>query len=319
MSKWIPTAPPLDSEIHCIFCGYNLRGLDPAGRCPECGRPIAASHRGDRLAHADPAWLRKLRFGASLKLWNIVLTILLGMIAGIVIVVMGLPIIITLLIGLAGALLGLWATYCITAQEPRTALTEDPVSLRKFIRLCAIMAFVGAIIHGLDDVIAMPSGFSGPGAISYFLISVIASLAGVVVIVVELVYFRRFALRAPDVALARSTRTLIWGLGITWGLTAVGGVVFAAVMASQAAAAAGPVAITPGGVSVTTTITAPMGTTTTGAPVPFAALGVGVCAVSVLASAFFIWYVVLLVRYRRLFASALSERSLTVAASNENT
>jgi len=27
-------------DAHCHRCGYNLRGLKPSGRCPECGAPV---------------------------------------------------------------------------------------------------------------------------------------------------------------------------------------------------------------------------------------------------------------------------------------
>jgi hypothetical protein len=37
-------APPdvflVDDDMACIQCGYNLRGLNDEGRCPECGTPI---------------------------------------------------------------------------------------------------------------------------------------------------------------------------------------------------------------------------------------------------------------------------------------
>jgi uncharacterized repeat protein (TIGR04138 family) len=37
--------PPIDVDLPCAACGYNLRGLAVAGRCPECGAPVIASVR----------------------------------------------------------------------------------------------------------------------------------------------------------------------------------------------------------------------------------------------------------------------------------
>jgi len=37
-------AGPIEGDLTCPSCGYNLRGLQPGGRCPECGaaiRPVA--------------------------------------------------------------------------------------------------------------------------------------------------------------------------------------------------------------------------------------------------------------------------------------
>lgn len=34
---------PLQEDFECIECGYNLRGLMPDGRCPECGEKIESS------------------------------------------------------------------------------------------------------------------------------------------------------------------------------------------------------------------------------------------------------------------------------------
>ena len=32
---------PLEKDLPCVRCGYNLRGLKPAGRCPECATPVS--------------------------------------------------------------------------------------------------------------------------------------------------------------------------------------------------------------------------------------------------------------------------------------
>jgi hypothetical protein len=38
-----PAPPPSLHDLHCLGCGYLLRGLDTSHRCPECGKPIAAT------------------------------------------------------------------------------------------------------------------------------------------------------------------------------------------------------------------------------------------------------------------------------------
>lgn len=38
-----PADMPQSHDPWCDVCGYNLTGIDPAGRCPECGKPIEES------------------------------------------------------------------------------------------------------------------------------------------------------------------------------------------------------------------------------------------------------------------------------------
>jgi len=49
-----------------VTCGYVLRGLPTNGACPECGTVISRSQEGDRLAAADPTWLRTITRGQRL-------------------------------------------------------------------------------------------------------------------------------------------------------------------------------------------------------------------------------------------------------------
>ena len=39
----VSTDPTLQTDLPCIQCQYNLRGLTPAHQCPECGLPILRS------------------------------------------------------------------------------------------------------------------------------------------------------------------------------------------------------------------------------------------------------------------------------------
>jgi hypothetical protein len=64
----IMTNTAIESDITCIKCGYNLRGLSSNGLCPECGNGIAISLQGRKLSDADPAWRRKLSNGARLQI-----------------------------------------------------------------------------------------------------------------------------------------------------------------------------------------------------------------------------------------------------------
>jgi hypothetical protein len=59
-------ALPIDSDLHCIHCGYNLRGLTSASRCPECGRYATDSIRGSTLYRSRPAALRTIANGLFL-------------------------------------------------------------------------------------------------------------------------------------------------------------------------------------------------------------------------------------------------------------
>lgn len=72
-SKPVSGRDPVESNIPCLRCGYNLRGLEPLGRCPECGDAVAPSIEAHRAAASsavrlDAKWARRARVGAIVLL-----------------------------------------------------------------------------------------------------------------------------------------------------------------------------------------------------------------------------------------------------------
>lgn len=64
-------------DVLCLGCGYMLRGLDPAGACPECGQAIARSLGPAHLCDLDSQWLRRVRRGLRLVAGGLLLLIVL--------------------------------------------------------------------------------------------------------------------------------------------------------------------------------------------------------------------------------------------------
>lgn len=259
-------AAPVAADAPCTRCGYNLRGLGPQGRCPECGEATALSLRGDLLAYADPQWLARVRSGIALLLWNIVLAIILPFTA--IPAVPGLNYA-SAIGGILADVLGLFAAFYVTAQEPRISLQERRTSLRKVIRSCAIASTLGALLLFIEELTDVSAGL-------FFYIGIGLALAGLVATFGQLIYFRRFALRIPHEKLARSTRRLLWAAPIVLGIHAIALGVLLLVFERQTPPPPEPPDIL-------------MGT---------------ICSTSLFGLIFFVWYVVLLMRYRRAFARA---------------
>lgn len=54
---------PVVTDHPCAGCGYNLRGIDRAGICPECSMAVERSFRGDRQRDAGYGALRRIHLG----------------------------------------------------------------------------------------------------------------------------------------------------------------------------------------------------------------------------------------------------------------
>jgi len=55
----------LRSDLFCVCCGHNLRGLLPSAVCTECATPIRWTFRGSHLYANDPRWVNRVRSGVA--------------------------------------------------------------------------------------------------------------------------------------------------------------------------------------------------------------------------------------------------------------
>jgi hypothetical protein len=67
-------------DLTCLHCGYNLRGLSPKGRCPECGGEISFSISTANNPIADRVWIGRASAGA--RMYSITLISVLVLIVG---------------------------------------------------------------------------------------------------------------------------------------------------------------------------------------------------------------------------------------------
>ncbi len=271
-------------DLLCTSCGYNLRGLMREMYCPECGAAIELSLRDDYLRNANPEWLRRVRLGMTMMLLMVVSGFIIGLIGGVagMMVSPHFP----ALLGVLSSGFGLWAMFLVTSQEPRHSIAGDTLKLRKVLRFCAVLQFAGqAIVAG-----TMSLSLTTPGEVSMMsgivaAIGMLLQLAGVVMHFGFLVYLRRMAERIPDAVLASSTTKVMWGYPISIGIMLLGGLVVALSGVFK-----------PGMNPGVTGFSGGPGAMALGMFVPICVGGVGLVV-------FGLWYLILLVRYRRVFRS----------------
>ncbi|HEX5692093.1 MAG TPA: hypothetical protein VFX76_18890, partial [Roseiflexaceae bacterium] len=60
--------PPIEKDVPCANCGYNIRGLKPGKLCPECGVPIPFDFEtaADPLLSGDHARRARTQWGLTL-------------------------------------------------------------------------------------------------------------------------------------------------------------------------------------------------------------------------------------------------------------
>jgi len=187
-----------------LRCGYNLRGLEATGACPECGALIGLSLRGDRLSFAAPGWIATVAGGMNWIVASICISIGIWLLN-----LAGTPMnpftsnygwtdLIEILPEVTGVI-GFWR---LSTPEPGSTGQVSFFSARKLLR-------VGHAGSLLISVVQLAVAYYSSVAVFWTGITVI--LLSAVGFFASLTYARRLALRVPDYRLAHATRLLMWG------------------------------------------------------------------------------------------------------------
>ena len=187
-------------DIPCRKCSYNLRGLLPEARCPECNSAIGYSLQGDYLRFADPGWVEKLASGINWWIGGAIVAAVFGVISSMAVSMRVMPILALLLQVIAPIpmLIGYWR---LTTPDPSGVGESEGVNARKLSRVALI---AGAAFGPVQQLLQHCTPL-------FFLISSIGMIMGLVGTFAIFVYVRRLALRIPDNKLARHCRILMWG------------------------------------------------------------------------------------------------------------
>lgn len=205
-----------NDAIFCIGCGYDLRSLPVDGRCPECGRAIAASVGGRRLAAADPQWLTRLAIGQSVVAWGLHVALVgfwLMPLLGILFVAVSFdgklstrPFLFVFsflkLVLLGGTVLVWVGAILVTAPDPSESGGEPANSARRLARWCMAASIVFVFLAAIMTQLPIPLMFI---VVARFVLPLLAAVSVTVGITALLNCLAARASRIPDQTLARRT------------------------------------------------------------------------------------------------------------------
>lgn len=217
-----PTVPTtaqgsIQADRPCVQCGYNLRGLQPTGACPECGTPVADSLRGKLLKYCSPDYLAQLHRGVFLIQTAIIIQILMMFaLVGASLAfrsAAGTMQLVSSFVFLVVAAMELYGWWLFSELDPGYTGQDAGTTPRKVIRIAVIVSGAAAILSVLAGVLqpvaAGTGAFAGMGmlAITAWVVSTAANVAQYFA---SMLYIKWLAVRIPNEKARKRAKTLLW-------------------------------------------------------------------------------------------------------------
>lgn len=215
----------IDTDVKCVGCDYNLRGLDGEAVCPECGVAVERSLRGEFLQFANPQWVGQLSRGMSLAWLSLIMAFFVGLslASGIGVVLHSHPIATVAVGGMLLSPVGVAfaACWCFSVPEPGAKQVENSRDWRAIARASAvILVIVILVLCVCARGIVWNSKAGDVVFVGSFYIGVIASVVG---FYAAGRYAAGLARRIPNQHLASHTMFVTFG-GTLVGLSILFGI-----------------------------------------------------------------------------------------------
>jgi hypothetical protein len=203
-----PPGVSLERDVPCRKCGYNLRGLLPEGRCPECGTAVGYSLQGDLLRFMSPDWVGTLRSGARTIILGVAV-IILGIVGLLLLTVTRLgfaPLaVLAVGVGVIGQMLMLLGWWWLTQPDPSGLGEDNYGTVRQLIRLTVGLGLAQQALRLVSQAISLPPTAHLLANILLILFNLAAALG----LFAQLYYVQKLALRIPDSALSARAAFLL--------------------------------------------------------------------------------------------------------------
>ena len=213
----------LIADVVCRRCGYNLRGLNEHGRCPECGTPVGLSTYGDLLRYADPDWVEKLAQGMSIILCGIVLGFVGGCLGGLA--GTGAGTVFQRLIATGAQLVAVIGAWILTTPDP-SGIGEDRYgNARRVVRFGFIFGVCGQLLWVMQGLWVVQGTISRTAMVQLVILATIFGLIAAVGTYALYLYIEKLAERVPDRKLAIRAKFIRWGYSMAiGGIAVIGGI-----------------------------------------------------------------------------------------------
>ena len=229
-----------NQDVPCLNCGYNLRGLSPTSRCPECSALVQRSLQGNLLIYSSADYLNSLYRG----LVCILVAVIASLVITIASVVIGVYVVVN---GGPGALgsndlqmfmkiamlptsaIMLWGWWLFSTPDPAIVGQERGQQPRTIIRVTVIMMAAASVASLLLNA----ATWNQPNLrFAEALGGLLEAAASVAQFFASLLYVRWLAPRIPDRHVFDTARLYLWLLPLIYilGMCLIVGPLVATVM-----------------------------------------------------------------------------------------